>query len=105
VKNKIQIIAGILALYILSLPIILVFHSQTHSRDRVKIVISDFDDITTHESSDCQICSFYFNQQLYVQNTFVYELHLFNYYLHQNIVGVPCIVSSEQQYLRGPPVV
>lgn len=103
-KNKIKILAGILAIYLLSLPVILIFHSQTHLRDTVKIVKSDFDDITTQVSSDCQICSFYFNQQLYIQNTFVYELDTLNYYSHQNIVDVLIDVSPEEYYLRGPPV-
>jgi len=105
VKNKIQIKAGILAMYILSLPAILFFHSQTHSRDAVKIIKSDFADITVQDNSNCQICSFYFDQQLYVENSFVYELDAFSYYFHQNIVETPIVVSQEQHYLRGPPVV
>lgn len=97
--------AGILAMYILSLPVALFFHSQTHAQSIVKIVQSDFDDINTEVSSDCQICSFYFDQQLYVENSFDYQLDFSTYYFHQNLIEALFAVSQEQQYLRGPPVV
>lgn len=105
VKSKIQIRAGILAMYILSLPVILFFHSQTHRGNSITIVKSDFADLTTQDNSNCQICSFYFDQQLYVENSFVYQLDFSTYYFHQNIVETLFIVSQEQQYLRGPPSV
>lgn len=103
-KRNFQIVAGMMAIYVLSLPIILIFHSQTHSpQDSIKIVTNDFDHITTQDNSDCQICSFYFDQQLYVQNSFVCEFDAFTYYFHQTIVETPIAVSEKQHYLRGPP--
>ncbi len=96
--------AGILAMYVLSLPVVLIFHSHTHAEHTVNTVNNDFTDIVTAENSDCHICSFYFDQQLHVQDLFVYELATFSYYFHQSIVGTINIVSQEQYYLRGPPV-
>jgi len=104
-KNKIQIAAGILAMYVLSLPVVLVFHSQTHTQDIVEIVKSDFDNITVDDNSDCQICSFYFDQQLYVQSSFSFQLESFSYYFLQSTSEIPITVSQEQHYLRGPPLV
>ncbi|MGB5818444.1 MAG: hypothetical protein WBG90_03090 [Saonia sp.] len=104
-KNKIQIAAGILALYILSLPVVLVFHSQTHAQETVKIDKSDFAHITLEDDSDCQICSFYFSQQLYVQSSIAFQLEAFSYYFHQSITEIPIAVSQKQHYLRGPPLV
>ncbi|UII76692.1 hypothetical protein LV716_02580 [Flagellimonas sp. HMM57] len=103
-KNKIQIATGFLAMYILSLPVVLIFHSQEHTAHTVNVVSNDFTDIVAEENSDCQICSFYFDQQLHVQDLFVYELAAFSYYFHQSIVGTINIVPKKQQHLRGPPV-
>ncbi|MFD0796341.1 hypothetical protein ACFQZJ_02630 [Maribacter chungangensis] len=100
-----HIVAGILALYMLSLPIALFFHSQTHAQNITNIVQSDFDDITTQGNSECQICSFYFDQQLYVQSSFEFQLDFPTYYFDQSIVEILFVVSREQQYQRGPPVV
>jgi len=97
--------AGILAMYILSLPLALIFHAQTHTQTHTNIVHSDFDNITIDDDVDCQICSFYFDQQLYVQSSFAFQLEVDTYHFHQNITQSLFAVSQEQQYLRGPPVV
>lgn len=105
VKSKFQILTGVLAMYILSLPVILVFHSQTHNEHVVQTIKSDFDDVADISGADCQFCSFYFDQQLYVENAFTYQLDFFCYYFHENSIDTPVVVSQEQQYLRGPPII
>ena len=107
-KNKIQLVTGILAMYILSLPIVLAFHSTEHAehtKHTINVVSNDFTNIVAEDSSDCHICSFYFDQQLYVQNSFVFELDTFSYFFHPGVVvEALIIVSQEQYYLRGPPL-
>lgn len=92
-------------MYILLLPVILVFHSQSHVQDVIEIVVSDYDQVNTLDNSDCQICSFYFDQQLYVENSILYQFDSSPYYFLQSIVESPVVLLQEQQRLRGPPAV
>jgi hypothetical protein len=105
VKNKLQILTGVLAMYVLSLPVILMFHSQTHNQNTVKTIKSDFEDVTVTVSSDCQVCNFYFDQELYVENSLAYKLDTLSYYFHQNTVEPIVVLPKKQHYLRGPPIV
>ena len=105
VKRKIRIAAGILAMYVMSLPIALTFHSQTHSKQDVQIDQSDVTDIILEDSSDCQICSFYFDQQLYVESSHDFQFEHLSYYFHLSPTETPSLVSQDQLCLRGPPLV
>ncbi|WP_430908496.1 hypothetical protein [Maribacter sp. 2-571] len=100
-----QIRTGLLAMYMLSLPLLLVFHSRTHTQNAISIATGDVDQITVDHDTDCQLCSFYFDQQLYVENSFSYELASSPYYFQEFPVASPVVRTQEQQYLRGPPVV
>ncbi|QLG44925.1 hypothetical protein [Costertonia aggregata] len=104
-KNRIQILTGVLAFYVLSLPVVLFFHSQSHVQGAIEIVDSDVLQIIAHDDSDCQICSFYFDKQLFVEDSVVYELNFSSYYFLQDIVEFAIVLSQEQQCPRGPPVV
>ena len=104
-KIKIKIVAGVLGMYLFSLSFFLFFHSQTHIQNIANTVQNNFDDITIKDNSDCQICSFYFNQQLFVQKSLVYQLDFSTYYSHQNLIETFFVVLQEQQYNRGPPVI
>ena len=104
-KNKTQIAAGMLAVYILCLPLVLAFHAQTHVHHTAIIDIGNPANITVEGNSDCQICNFYFDQQLYVQGVFILPLDSFSYCFHQNITEILFITAREQLHLRGPPQV
>ena len=103
-KIKIKIVAGVLGMYLFSLSLFLFFHSQTHTQNIANTVQNNFDDITIKDNSYCQICSFYFNQQLFVEKSLVYQLDFSTYYFHQNLIETFFVVLQEQQYKRGPPV-
>jgi len=106
VKKNLRIVAGILAMYILSLPVILNVHAQSHSLDVDVADISILDSDIVTDDVNCEICSFYFDQQLY-SNDFQYDCHFNNYTLtsYNNIVQLEVTSSYEQYYLRGPPLV
>lgn len=104
VKIKIKIVVGVLGMYLFSLSLFLFFHSQTHTQNIANTVQNNFDDITIKDNSDCQICSFYFNQQLFVEKSLVYQLDFSTYYFHQNLIETLFVVLQEQQHKRGPPV-
>ena len=104
-KNKTQIAAGMLAVYILCLPLVLAFHAQTLVHHTAIIDIGNAANITVEGNSDCQICNFYFDQQLYVQSVFILTLDSFSYCFHQNITEILFITAREQLHLRGPPQV
>lgn len=93
-------------MYILSLPVVLVFHSQTHiTTEPSQIEQSDFTKVAVENSSNCQICNFYFDQELYVQNSFVFQPECFSIYSYQALSEIAISTSHKQQYLRGPPLV
>ena len=104
-KNKTQIAADMLAVYILCLPLVLAFHAQTHVHHTAIIDIDNPANITVEGNSDCQICNFYFDQQLYVQSVFILPLDSFSYCFHQNITEILFTTAREQLHLRGPPQV
>ena len=103
VKSKIHIRAGLLAIYILSLPVVLFFHSQVHTGKRLAIVKSDSADITAEDSSGCQVCNLYFDYQLYLENSVTAELNHVSYHFHQAAVDSPIVLDQEQPCPRGPP--
>ncbi len=104
-NRKLRILAGLLAVYFLTLPLSLVVHVKSHI-DTVKIVdVNKSDNDVFYSDSTCDICSLYFDQQLY--NDDVQYNHHFNRSLvsHTDIVQLNITVAFEQIYLRGPPLV
>ncbi|UOY08010.1 hypothetical protein L0P88_05515 [Muricauda sp. SCSIO 64092] len=104
-KNSINIVAGLMATYLLCLPLIFIFHTHAHEHHTAHTDHGNTASVIVEDNPDCQLCSLYFNQQLNVQSAFTISLDRVSFDCYQNITDTLFSVSREQFHLRGPPQV
>ncbi|MEX0288087.1 MAG: hypothetical protein AB3N14_03175 [Flavobacteriaceae bacterium] len=101
-NKKLKITGFLLGCYLVVLPILMAVHVVHHSREYP----------LTHEAQEvtlipnkaaCEICTYYFTQQLHLQSRDGTFLNDFDSCFYQEITETVFTNSLQQLCLRGPP--
>ena len=100
-KKSIQIVTGLLAVYILALPLLFGYHSTQHQHSSIGDHDSTSDSYLI--SSDCTLCDLYLGQTAVLENPDFSqdEIPILTPGVHFSDELVS--ISGDFIYLRGPP--
>jgi len=102
-NDQYRAIALLLGFYILLQPAMMVWHAGEHEfehtyKNNVKDVF-----VAAENSSDCEICTFYFDQSVIIAPTITYNFNAISIVFEEGLITSLYTSLSLQNHLRGPP--
>ncbi len=105
VNDRYNLISSILGMYIGLLPLLMAWHASHHSFENPPGEELQGTYVTTENDAHCDICTYYFDQQLYVQGAITHHFKAFSIALKERLTTSFHLDFLLQNYLRGPPTI